>query len=163
MLRTLVASPANRVGKSWIRAPSLRYRRATIASAAAERSAGATGSRLALAVRALSSKSHSRQPLRRHSTQQASRQRKVWARTAIPPTQKGHCGPWTTPSAWGHGPLPAAGNGETRARPARAIRGGAEESREGFAPRESIASNSGARHDRLFHHVNREVGPTHRG
>ena len=50
VLRTIVASSARSVWKLWIGVPSSWHRRATFAFAPTERSAGATGSRVALAA-----------------------------------------------------------------------------------------------------------------
>ena len=62
--------------------PSSWCRGATFAFAAAERAAGATGSRVAPAAWSSSVKSSSRQAsFRCHSTVWASMQRKMWART----------------------------------------------------------------------------------
>ena len=50
VLRTMVARSARSVWKLWTGVPSAWYRRATFAFAPAERSAGATGSRVVLAA-----------------------------------------------------------------------------------------------------------------
>ena len=72
VLRTMVASSVRSVWKLWMGVPSAWCRRATFAFAAAERAAGATGSRVAPAAWSSSVKSSSRQAsFRCHST--------VWA------------------------------------------------------------------------------------
>ena len=69
VLRTMVASSVRSVGKLWMGVPSAWCRRATFAFAPAERSAGATGSWVALAAWSSSAKSNSRQTsFRCHST-----------------------------------------------------------------------------------------------
>ncbi len=72
VLRTMVASSVRSVWKLWMGVPSAWCRRAILAFAPAERSAGAAGSRVVLAAWSSSVKSSSRQAsFRCHST--------VWA------------------------------------------------------------------------------------